>query len=299
MKTKHIFQFGNWAWAVVFLLGLLPVSAVAQRGEGEIVDQPPKGLTVEQVIEKFAAKEKLFKAAREQYTWTQDVKVDDSGANGDGEFRQVSNILFDDKGRRIEQVTFAPQNTLRNISMSPEDFEDLQKRLPFVLTSDEIGEYDIRYIGQQKQDELNTYVFDVNPKKMEPKKRYFQGRIWVDDTDFQIVKTYGKNVPDIKKNKNNENLFPNFTTYRELIDGQYWFPTFTKIDDDLHFSMGDVHIKQIVKYSNYKRFGSNVKITYEGQDIESSKQQQDKQAPNSQPQQAPPATNPPQQKPPQ
>ena len=296
MKTKHIVRLGFWAWAVVFLLGLLPVSAVAQRGEGDIVDQPPKGgLTVQQVIEKFAAKEKLFKEARERYTWTQDVKVQDEGANGEGEFRQVSNILFDDKGRRIEQVTFAPQNTLRNISMSPEDFEDLQKRLPFVLTSDEIGEYDIRYIGQQKQDELNTYVFDVTPKKMEPKKRYFQGRIWVDDTDFQIVKTYGKNVPDIKKSKGNENLFPNFTTYRELIDGKYWFPTYTKIDDDLHFSSGDVHIKQIVKYSNYKRFGSDVKITYEGQNIESGKQPNDQQSPNGQQQ---PGTNPPTNPPP-
>ncbi len=294
MKTKHIFRFGNWAWAaLICLLGLLPVSAVAQRGEGPLVDQPPKnGLTVQDVIQKFAAKEKLFKEAREHYTWTQDVKVDDSGAAGEGEFRQVSNILFDDKGRRIEQVTFAPQNTLRNISMSPEDFEDLQKRLPFVLTSDEIPEYNITYVGQQKEDELNTYVFDVAPKTMEPKKRYFKGRIWVDDTDFQIVKTYGKNVPDIKKSKN-ENLFPNFTTYRELIDGKYWFPTFTKIDDDLHFSTGDVHIKQIVKYTNYKRFGSDVKITYEGQDIGSKKGQN----PNDQSQPNPPAQNPPQQNP--
>jgi hypothetical protein len=140
----------------------------------------------------------------------------------------------------------------------------------------------------------------VGPKKMEPKKRYFQGRIWVDDSDFQIVKTYGKNVPDIKKNKNNENLFPNFTTYRELVDGKYWFPTFTKIDDDLHFSMGDVHIKQIVKYSNYKRFGSDVKITYEGQDIGSSKQPQDKQTPQNAPAPpTPPDKNAPPQKPPQ
>ena len=279
MNRKHIFRFGNWAWATACLLGLMSVSALAQqRGEGEIVNEPPKGMTVEQVIERFAAKEKLFKEAREHYTWTQDVKVADSGNNGEGEFRQVSNILFDDKGRRIEQVTFAPQNTLRNISMSPEDFEDLQKRLPFVLTTDEIGQYDITYVGQQRQDELNTYVFDVKPKKMEPKQRYFEGRIWVDDTDFQIVKSYGKNVPDIKKSKNSENLFPNFTTYRELIDGKYWFPTFTKIDDDLHFSSGDVHIKQIVKYTNYKRFGSDVKITYEGQDSGKAGSQ-DKQAP--------------------
>jgi hypothetical protein len=294
MNRKHMFRFGNWAWAAVCLLSLTPLAALAQRGEGPLVNEQPKnGLTVDQVIQKFAAKEKVFKEAREHYTWTQDVKVEDSGANGEGEFRQVSDILFDDKGRRLEHVSFAPQNTLRNISMSPEDFEDLQKRLPFVLTTDEIGAYDIRYLGQQKEDELNTYVFDIAPKKIEPKQRYFQGRIWVDDSDFQIVKTYGKNVPDIKKSKNNENLFPNFTTYRELIDGKYWFPTYTSIDDDLHFSNGDVHIKEIVKYENYKRFGSDVKITYEGQNVEQG--DKDKNAP----QQNPPAQNPPQQKPPQ
>jgi hypothetical protein len=265
MKKMHSL-FAGWTW-VVLLTSLVPVSAMAQKGEGELRLEQPKNIAVEQIIQKFAAKEKQFKEAREQYTWQQSVTVQSfDGGTVDGEYRQVSNILFDDKGRRIEQVTFAPQNTLQHFSMSPEDFEDIQKRLPFVLTSDEISEYDINYAGEQKEDELNTYVFDVKPKKLEKNKRYFEGRIWVDDTDFQIVKTYGKNVPDIKSH-GNENLFPNFTTWRELIDGKYWFPTYTKIDDDLHFSTGDQHIRQIVKYTNYKRFGANVKITYEGQDI--------------------------------
>lgn len=292
-----MFRFGNWAWALVCLLSLAPLAAVAQRGEGPLVNEQPKnGLTPDEVIQKFAAKEKIFKEAREHYTWTQDVKVEDDGAAGDGEFRQVSDILFDDRGNRIEHVTFAPQSSLKNISMSPEDFEDLRQRLPFVLTTDEIPEYDIRYLGQQREDELNTYVFDIAPKKIEPKHRYFQGRIWVDDTDFQIVKTYGKNVPDIRK-KNNENLFPNFTTYRELVDGKYWFPTYTSIDDTLHFSTGDVHIREIVKYTNYKRFGSNVKITYEGQEVKKDKNGQPEQQPQQNTQQNPQQQNPPPQKP--
>jgi hypothetical protein len=138
--------------------------------------------------------------------------------------------------------------------------------LPFVLTSDQIGEYDIIYVGQQQEDELHCYVFDIAPKKIEGKKRYFQGRIWVDDHDFQIVKTYGKTVPDIRK-KNNENLFPKFTTYREQVDQKYWFPTYTRADDTLHFSGNDVKIREIVKYENYKRFQSKVKVTYNGQEI--------------------------------
>jgi len=145
-----------------------------------------------------------------------------------------------------------------------------------VLTTVDLPEYNILYVGQQQEDELQCYVFDIAPKKIEGKKRYFQGRVWVDDHDFQIVKTYGKTVPDLCNNRNcadvkkrgdEENLFPKFTTWRQQIDGQYWFPVYTKADDELHFKTEDVHIREIVKYQDYKRFGSNVKILYEGKEI--------------------------------
>jgi hypothetical protein len=250
----------------VLLLAALPLLA-DDRGEGPLVKDEPKGITPEQIIQKFAAKEKEFKLAREQYTWRQDVTVKTLDGNTvDGEYRMVTDILFDDRGRRVEQVVFAPQSSLQRVQMTREDLDDIEHRLPFVLTSDEISEYDILYVGQQQEDEIHTYVFDIAPKKIEKNKRYFQGRIWVDDHDFQIVKTHGKNVPDIVS-KNNENLFPPFTTWREQVDGKYWFPTYTLVDDNLHFKTGDVHIKQIVKYTNYKRFGSSIKITYEGQEV--------------------------------
>jgi len=257
----------------LFLLAFcLALPALADdRGEGALDTSQPQGITVEEIIQKFAAREKQFKIAREQYTYRQSVTVQTiEGESVDGEFKQVVDVLFDDKGHRIEQVVFAPQSSLQRISMTREDFDDIQHRMPFVLTSDEIPEYQILYVGKQKEDELGTYVFDVAPKQIDKNKRYFQGRIWVDDHDFQIVKTYGKNVPDLGVGKHRggqENLFPNFTTWRQQIDGKYWFPVYTKVDDELHFSNGDVHVRQIVKYSNYRRFGSNVKITYEGQEI--------------------------------
>ena len=264
---------------LTILLGLAGIGQADDRGEGPVNPAQPTGITPEEIIQKFAAKETQFKQAREQYTWRQDVKVQTLDGNTvDGEYRQVIDILFDDRGKRIENVVFAPQSSLQRISMSREDFDDIEKRLPFVLTSAEIPDYDILYVGQQKEDELNTYVFDVAPKKIDKGRRYFQGRIWVDDHDFQIVKTKGKNVPDIVT-KNNENLFPPFTTWREQIDGKYWFPTYTLTDDTLHFKNQDVRIKQIVRYTNYKRFGSQIKITYEGQDIGPGSQQQGQQPP--------------------
>jgi len=240
----------------------LPQTLLAQ--EGPLDNSQPKGITPQEIIQRFAAKEAEFKQARDQYTYRQDVTV--KTPEDDGVYHEVFDVLFDNQGKRMENVVFAPQTTLEKIQMSPEDMQDIRHRLPFVLTSEEIPEYDILYVGQQQEDELHCYVFDIAPKKIVGKKRYFQGRIWVDDHDFQIVKTYGKTVPDIHK-KSNENLFPKFTTWRQQIDGKYWFPVYTKADDTLHFGMGDVRIVEIVKYEDYKRFGSNVKITYDGKEL--------------------------------
>jgi hypothetical protein len=151
--------------------------------------------------------------------------------------------------------------------MTSADYDDIENRLPFVLTSDEIGQYDILYIGQQQEDELHCYVFDVAPKQIEKKQRYFQGRIWVDNRDFQIVKTYGKTVPETHS-RNGENLFPKFTTWREQIDGKYWFPTYTRADDVLHFQSQDVKIREIVSYTDYQKFGSKIKIIYDGTEVQ-------------------------------
>lgn len=258
--------------------------ALSHAQEGELNKAEPKGITPEEIIQRFSSKEKQFKEARDNYTYRQDVKVQTlDGDTVDGEYHQVFDVTFDDKGHKIKNVVFAPQPTLERIMMTEEDMDDIENRLPFVLTSDEIPEYNILYVGQQQEDELHCYVFDIAPKKIEGKKRYFQGRIWVDDHDFQIVKTYGKNVPDIRKKKGQENLFPSFTTWREQVDNKYWFPTYTRADDTLHFSTGDVKIRETVKYENYKQFGSKSRITYAGQEIPKGPGQQGQQQQGQQP----------------
>ena len=256
-----------------FLLACLSFTGLSfaqDRGEGPLDPAPPKGVTAQEIIQKFAAREKEFEIARDNYTYRQSVKVQTlDGDTPDGEYQEVVDVLFDDKGRRVEQVVFAPQSSLQKVTMTQEDFQDIRRLMPFVLTTDEIPEYNITYAGQQREDELNTYVFDIQPKQIERKKRRFQGRVWVDDHDFQIVKTYGKAVPDaFETSGGGENVFPKFTTYREQIDGKYWFPTYTLADDMLHFKNArDVHIREIVKYNNYKRFEAKSRIIYEGQEL--------------------------------
>jgi hypothetical protein len=285
-----------------FLCFFVFVAAVASAQEGPLVSDQPKGISPDEIIKRFAAKEKEFKEAREQYTYREDIHVMTlDGSTITGEYKEVFDVLFDDQGHRIENVVFAPQSSLEQggLSLDEGDVDDFRHRLPFVLTSDEIPEYNILYAGQQQEDELHCYVLDIAPKQFEGKKRYFQGRIWVDDNDFQIVKTYGKAVPDLcgghpcntvkKRNGNNEHLYPKFTTWRQQVDGKYWFPTYTRADDTLHFQLNDIHIREIVKYEDYKRFGSSVKILYNGQEVE--KAPKDQKTPENQPPQNQPPQN--------
>ena len=255
---------------IIFLLFPFAVRGETNcdSGNGPLNTAQPQSISVPDLIQKFAAKEAVFKEARNHYTYTQEVTVQTlEGDTVDGEFKETTDVLYDDEGKRIENVTYAPMNTLTRVMMTKEDFDDFRNHLPFVLTTEDLPEYNILYAGQQHVDEIDTYVFDVAPKKVEDKEggpRFFQGRIWVDNRDFQIVKTCGKNVPDIHK-KDKENLSPKFVTYREQVDGQYWFPTYTRADDELHFKSGDVHIREILKYTNYKRFGVKTRIVYGGE----------------------------------
>ena len=285
----------------IAMCALAPLTARAQ--EGPLQETQPTGITPDEIIKRFATKETEFAKARDQYTYRQDVKVETvDGETVDGEYREVFDVMFNDKGQRIENVVFAPSSSLTRIFMSEEDMQDIRHRLPFVLTTDDLPEYNILYVGQQQEDELHCFVFDIAPKKIEGKKRYFQGRVWVDDHDYQIVKTYGKTVPDLcnghpcaaKRSSDNENLFPKFTTWRQQIDGQYWFPVYTKADDELHFKTEDVHIREIVKYEDYKRFGTNTKILYEGKEIPNAPKDQKKPDGTQPPTTQPPAQSPPQ-----
>jgi hypothetical protein len=259
------------------------------QGFGKLDTSAPT-IPAQQIIDSFTAKESEFRTAMGNYTYERSVKIEtiDDDGKVDGQYYQITDITLDPSGHRDEKVVFAPQNSLQRVSMSPADFQDIEQRLPFVLTKEDVGQYVLTYIGQQKVDEVDTYVFDVKPKVIEKNKRYFQGRIWVDQKDLQIVVTNGKNVPDDTR-KGHEDLSPPFTTYREQIDGKYWFPVYTRGEGVLHFSGGngylsqEVHMRETLKYSNYKQFGSSVKITFDGQEIGSGSGNQQQAQPQQQP----------------
>ena len=236
---------------------LLCVAAIAgQNGSS----QKAKDLPIDEVIRRFASAESENKLARNNYAFTQDFDITTIGEAGSitGRHHKMSDIVLDDRGNRIEKITFFPPPTLRDMSLTREDEFDLANVQPFGLTTEDLPKYQIDYIGKEKVDELNTYVFDVKPKRLVKGQRYLQGRIWVDDIDLQIVKIKGQAVPDDDRNK-----YPHFESYRENIDEKYWFPTYVYADDVLDFKNNPVHMRMVVKFTNYKKFTTGIKVADE------------------------------------
>jgi hypothetical protein len=223
--------------------------------------QSPVRPPVQEIIHRFADAESKNAAARNNYTFTQDLDIRTIGAAGSitGQFRRTSDIVYDDRGQRIEKITYFPMSTLVELQISQEDLQDLAGVQPFALTLEDLPKYQVDYVGEERIDELNTYVFEVKPKQIRKGERYFQGRVWVDNVDLQIVKAAGQAVPEVGDQK-----FPHFESYRENIDERFWFPTYVHVDDVLEFKRNSVHMQMTVRYTNYKKFGGYIKITEGG-----------------------------------
>jgi len=246
---------------IYFFAAFAAAQTNCEEGNGLLDFSQPKTVTVPEVIQKFTAAESRVRDARVQYSYTQDALVQTLvGNKADGEFHEVTTVSYDAKGRRLENVTYAQQSTLRRIQLTPQDVDDIRIFMPFMLTTEELPQYNLIYAGQQHVDDLDTYVFHVEPKKEEKGRHYFQGRVWVENQDFQIVKLCGKSVPDLLRVKKGQHpdLRPSFVGYRQQVDGHFWFPAYVRSDDMLRFPNGSIHVREIVKFSNYKSAAANL-----------------------------------------
>lgn len=226
----------------------------------------------QQIIERFAAKESEFQKVWNQYTYTQNLTVEVLNRQGNvaEQKEMVIEVFFDTKGKRKTRIV-KERGELFSVQMTEQDLHDAIELQPFVLTKEELPKYDIKFKGEEWVDEINTYVFDVKPKKKREGERYFKGRIWVDDLEFQIVKTKGKIVPDLENNK-----FPEFVSIRQQVDGKYWFPVWIKADDHLtfgnFFNRRTVHIREWITLKNFQRFEVDTRIQFEDLDSKEEKQ---------------------------
>lgn len=248
-------------FAALFLIAPL---ARAQGTQGPITPPPkfevkriptaphpgPPPIPVQEIIQRFAAKEDAQKKLYDAYTFTQTVRIDELMDSG-GQFTAVGDVYTKPGGGRFWRPTQPLQDTLKFTDFSADDVHTIVDLPLFFLTTSDIPNYDFLYAGQDKLDELNAYVFQVNPKTFSRTQRYFQGAIWVDDRDLAIVKTYGKFVTDISDH-DPKLPFTLFETYRENFQGQYWLPTYTDADDYVDGKNGRIHLKLVVHATDFK-----------------------------------------------
>ena len=251
-------------FAALALLALTALNASAQTPVQPGTNGPANSVDTDRIIRAFTAKEVEFRRALNSYSFKRDALIQRIGMGGQvtGEYHRVSTFTFDDQGNRYEKISFFPMATLPEVTT--EDIDDLGGVNPFALEPSKIAQYDFRYVCKEKIDELNLYIFDVTPKVIPKniKERLFTGRIWVDDQDLLIVKTKGKGVPENKENK-----FPVVETYRENIDGRYWFPAYSYADEELIFDSGYVlHIRMKVRYMDFTPARATLKVTEVGED---------------------------------
>jgi hypothetical protein len=191
------------------------------------VKAPP--VPAEEIIRRFAANEDVMKKAFDQYSFNQTIRIKEM-SDPAGEFSVSGEMFMKSDGQRYDRIVKQPVSTLKQTSFTLEDVKTVANLPLFALTTDELPNYTVKYEGTEKLDELNTYIFRVQPKQLVRNRPLFDGVIWVDQQEFAIVKSSGKFVREVVT-QGNGLPFSMFDTYRENISGKYWFPTYTVSDD--------------------------------------------------------------------
>jgi hypothetical protein len=200
---------------------------------------------------------------RDHYTYRQTVTVEELSDRGMrvGEYREVRDIIFSPAEERTEEMIGKPLLNLKNLRLTDEDFADIRNIQPFVLVEELLPIYETKFRGEERMEDVDCFVLQVRPRQILAGQRLFDGLLWVKQDDFAIVRSEGQAVPQVR-NLKEENLFPRFTTVRRPIDGKHWFPIYTHADDTLGFRTGPQRIRLMIRYSQYKKFGSESSITF-------------------------------------
>jgi hypothetical protein len=235
--------------AGVFAIGLILASAIFPPPA--YAEDPPDNL-----VKLVARRETETEKERNEYMYRQTVTLEELDDHGGarGHYREVRDVIFSPAHERSEELVGKPQYSLKKLVLTDEDFRDIRDIQPLVLTEDRLWNYETKFRGEETMEDVECWVLQVRPRQILSGQRFFEGMLWVDKKEYNIVRMEGQAVPQIRTTKT-ENLFPRFTTLRKAIDGKHWFPIYTFADDTLHFKTGPQRERLRIAYSNYKRFG--------------------------------------------
>jgi hypothetical protein len=215
----------------------------------------PPSLPEPEIIQRFARKEEEYLLSRTHYTYRKTIRIQEFGPDGQpaGEFVLVTEPARDADGKLFEKVVERPQSTLQHFYLRSEDLEGLQRIPAFPLTTAQLAKYNLKYLGKEQVDEVDCYIFQAKPKMVERQKAYFDGIVWVDAKYLEVVKTYGKWVTDLGEMRSIPDLpFALFETYRENVDGKYWFPNYSRSDGTLNKKDLEIPVRIVIKWTDFK-----------------------------------------------
>jgi hypothetical protein len=215
----------------------------------------PPSLPEAEIIRRFAQKEDEYIRSGPRYTYRRTVRIQEFGTDGQpsGEFVVVTQPGRDVDGKPFEKVVEKPRSTLQHLFLKAEDIAGLQRIPAFPLSSGQLAKYDLKYLGKEQVDEIDCYIFQAKPKVVERQKAYFDGIVWVDAKYLEVVKTYGKWVNDLGDVHSVADLpFSLFETYRENVDGKYWFPSYSRSDDTLNQKGVQTPVRVVIKWTDFK-----------------------------------------------
>lgn len=249
---KNVSQVNGCLISILVWVLVIPVAAAAQEQQGPMAPPPkfevhripsvphpgPPPIPQDEIIRRFAANEDIMARAYKSYTFTETISVEEL-SGPPGKFVASGQVYTKPDGQQYWRAAQPLQSTLKTTTLTLEDVRTIASLPLFVLTSGEVGSYNFLYAGQDKLDDLNTYVFQVKPKQLSRTRRFFEGAIWVDDHDFAIVKSYGKFVTEVEPSEGTKLPFTMFETYRENFQEKYWLPTYTSSDDYINTKDGD------------------------------------------------------------
>jgi hypothetical protein len=239
-----------------------PEHDVKRMGTTPESPEPPS-LPPDEIIRKFVAKEDQFASVRPTFVAKKTIRIDEYDRNGTiiGQFLQVSEATRMPDGRVVNKVVEHPQSTLHSFALEPADVKELDRIPQFPINSAQLAKYDLKYIGTEKIDEIDTYIFKVTPKSVDRKSAYLDGIVWVDTQYLEVVKTYGKWVNELGDVKFAQMPFTTFETYRENVDGKYWFPNYERSDETVHVKDGDFPVRLVIKWTDFKPLAAAVSDT--------------------------------------
>src|SRR5215469_16767523 len=215
----------------------------------------PPSLPESEIIKRFSQKEDEYLAMRTHFYYKKTIRVEEFGPDGQpsGQYVLVLEPARDADGKFYEKVAQRPESTMHHFYLRSEDLEGLQRIPAFPLTTAQLANYNLKYLGKEQVDEVDCYIFQVKPKVVQRQKAFFDGVVWVDAKYLEVVKTYGQWMTDLGPMHMVADLpFSLFETYRENVAGKYWFPNYSRSDDTADVKGHQIPVRIVIKWTDFK-----------------------------------------------